>query len=313
MHIRKLPLTALRAFAMTAQLGSVSRAAEELGVSHGAVSRNISSLESLLGMKLFDRRGKRLELTPPGLLFADNIGRSMREIVVACTEIGNSSNRRIISVEAPATFAMYWLLPRVRQYEKIERNIEINVTTRMSNDPPGFSGSDILVTRGMPHGRAQSYANSNVLFQEEMTVIASSAYFKRHAIGTAEDVLFCPRVSTSTRPEDWSQWIALFANVDAPSTVRHKFDHLFVAMHAVADGIGSIVAPINLFAPFDSTKFIAAFPHMTFAGKPYVVHSKSKREANFLKKFLNWLHECSDRDKKTSKQKFKTSPRLRTP
>ncbi len=291
MHIRQLPLTALRAFALTAQFGSVSRAAEELGVSHGAVSRSISSLEGNLGLKLFDRRGKRLKLTPQGSLLAVSVGQSMQEIVAACSEIGRTPDRRIISVEAPATFAMYWLLPHIRHYEKQEGNIEINVVTRMTNDPPGFSGSDVLMTRGMSQGRTQNYPHSKILFHEAMTVIASSDFLKNHNIKTADDILFAPRVSTSTRPEDWSQWITQFSKINPPNTVRHKFDHLFVAMHAVGDEIGSIVAPINLFERPENINFISPFPTLTFTGKPYVVHLKTRKEPNYITKFLSWLHK----------------------
>lgn len=284
-------MIALRAFALTAQTGSVSRAADELSVTHGAISRHISALETWLGLKLFDRRGKRLELTPMGDMLAARLGHSLSDIVSICTELQGAQQQRVISIEAPATFAMYWLLPRVTEYEAREKSMQINLTTRMTNDPVDFSNSDLLITRGMGSSQLGRFSDRAVLFDEIMTVIAAPSFLKRHPIRKPEDVLVYPRVSATTRPDDWTQWIATAGLQDARQSLRHRFDHLFIALHAVRDGIGSIVAPRNLFQTGAGKQFALPVAAMHFQGKPYVIHSRSRNEPGYIRTFLAWLRQ----------------------
>jgi DNA-binding transcriptional LysR family regulator len=291
MHIRQVPLTALRAFALTAQSGSVTRAADELSVTHGAISRQISTLEVWLGLKLFDRRGKRLKLTPIGELLADQIGLSLGSIVSICTELRGSRQHRIISLEAPATFAMYWLLPRIVEYERREKSIQINLLTRQTNDPVNFSNSDLLVTRGMGSDQLRQFPKRHVLFYEDMTVLAAPAFLKRYPIRKADDVLVHPRVSASTRPDDWMQWAATAGLRDSQQSLRHHFDHLFVALHAVRDGVGSIIAPRNLFQVGAKKQFTTPVSRISFQGRPYVIHSRSSSEPFYIDNFLQWLRQ----------------------
>ncbi len=294
MHIRQAPLTALRAFALTAQTGSVSRAADELSVTHGAISRQISTLEEWLGFKLFDRRGKRLKLTPVGELLADQIGSSFANIVAICMELRGSHPHRVISLEAPATFAMYWLLPRIVEYERREKSVQINLITRQTNDPVDFSNSDLLVTRGMGSDQLRRFSKRNVLFYEEMTVLAAPIFLKRYPIKKPEDVFTQPRVSAATRPDDWMQWATTAGLRDTQQSLRHRFDHLFVALHAVRDGVGSIVAPRNLLQVGIRKPFVAPAPRISFQGRPYVIHSKSSTEPFYIRNFLGWLlQQCS--------------------
>lgn len=289
MDMRHLPLTALRAFAVTAEYGSVSRAAAELGVTHSAVSRNLGVLESLLGQRLFDRRGKSLEITPIGSRLAAEITQSLHRMISCCDEVGSPIHRRTISIEAPATFAMYWLLPRVHRYESVNASIEIDITTRMTNDPPGFSGSDILITRGVYTGQSRRFPRRRVLLQEDVTVVTSQSFFDRHKISTIEDLMASPSISATTRPDDWAHWLDSFGLPDSKFTMKHRFDHLFVAMHAVRDGVGSIVAPFNLFKDYEGTKFVAPFADMSIAGEAYIVHLRSDAEPGYLRSFIDWL------------------------
>ena len=74
MQARELPLVALRAFAVAARATSLTAAAAELGVTHGAISKQISSLEGWLGQRMFKREGRRLILTPYGQILAEKLG-----------------------------------------------------------------------------------------------------------------------------------------------------------------------------------------------------------------------------------------------
>ncbi len=133
MKPRELPLSALRAFAAAAQWTSLGRAADELGVTHGAISRQIGKLEQWLGQDLFSRQGRQLVLTPTGELLASRIGHSLTEMISACSDIAGTGKRHVVTIEAPTTFAMYWLLPRLKEFEARAPDTEISLATRMTN------------------------------------------------------------------------------------------------------------------------------------------------------------------------------------
>jgi LysR family transcriptional regulator, glycine cleavage system transcriptional activator len=73
----------------------------------------------------------------------------------------------------------------------------------------------------------------------------------------------------------------------------HRFDHLFVAMHAVRDGLGSIIAPQDLFeASFAKQELAAPLPNMTLKGVPYFVHRTPRAEGRHISLFTDWLHRA---------------------
>src|SRR6185436_4289191 len=93
--IAKLPpLTALRAFEAAARLGSFSRAAEEISVTHSAVSHQVRALERALGAPLFQRNGKRVTLTAAGRSFAERVGAALRDIAEAAQLVRRGARDR---------------------------------------------------------------------------------------------------------------------------------------------------------------------------------------------------------------------------
>src|ERR1700733_1157920 len=116
MKLRDLPLVSLRAFAVVADSGSITAAAETLGVTSSAVSKQVKLLERWLGQALFIPEGRRLVLTPFGDILSRKLGVALEDIAGACAYVQRQRERRTITVEAPAPFAMYWLVPRPRVF-----------------------------------------------------------------------------------------------------------------------------------------------------------------------------------------------------
>src|SRR5258706_6973011 len=108
------PLGTLRAFEAAARLESFSRAAEEIFVTHGAVSHQIRSLERALGAALFLRNGRRVALTNAGRHFAERVRAALQELVEAAQFIRRSEGERAVSVSMLPSFAARWLMPRLR-------------------------------------------------------------------------------------------------------------------------------------------------------------------------------------------------------
>ena len=296
MKPRELPLSALRAFAIAAQWKGLTGAAEELGVTHGAVSRQIGKLEEWIGQDLFSRQGRRLVLTPTGEFLASKIGHSLTEMMSACMDIAGIGKRRIVTIEAPATFAMYWLLPRVKGLEARLHHTEISLATRMTNQSYDGPLSDIVITRGPGLDRRLQSFDKFILMDEDMCLLAAPSFLRSAKISKARDVLRHQTVGSVTRPTDWPNWLNSADLKGQHVRFRHLFDHLFVALHCVRAGIGTIVAPRNIFEnEAAGTIFRPVLPRISFKGESYVVHHRAAERTSAVGKLVRLLGEYSER------------------
>jgi LysR family glycine cleavage system transcriptional activator len=309
MKLRDLPLVSLRTFAVVADSGSVTAAAKTLGVTHSAVSKQVKLLERWLGQPLFLLEGRRLVLTPFGDILSRKLGPALEEVAGACAYVQRQRERRTITVEAPATFAMYWLLPRISTFRGIVPHADVWVSTRMTGQSPNFAGHDLVVVRG---DRAPATTRLNeriILFRENMTVLSSPKLLKRKPVKSATEIVRHQLIESVTRPQDWPAWLKL-ANVTNPMpTGGHRFDHLFVAMQAVKDGLGSTVAPRVLFETAIANRELACpFPQVSFVGEPYFAYFAGGSIDPVMKRFKEWLA----REAK-SRSDGEGAPRMLTP
>ncbi|WP_038162058.1 LysR family transcriptional regulator, partial [Verrucomicrobium sp. BvORR106] len=129
------PLNALRVFEAAARLESFSRAAEVLHVTHGAVSRQIQQLEDWLGRPLFERRHRGVTLTGAGQDYLREVGRAFERIEEATLRQLAQNPRRVLRVNAPATFTLRWLIPRLADFHARHPQLEIRLSS--SNEEVG--------------------------------------------------------------------------------------------------------------------------------------------------------------------------------
>ena len=145
---RSLPLNALRVFEVAARTGSYAEAGVELGLTHGAVSRQIALLEAWLGQRLFVRTGRRMTATPAARVFAAEVSLSFDRVTAAAEACGRPSARQILRVSAPTTFALRWLIPRLEHFHAARPQVEVAVTTTTTLHDELRGGFDIAIRRG---------------------------------------------------------------------------------------------------------------------------------------------------------------------
>jgi DNA-binding transcriptional LysR family regulator len=280
----------LRTFAVVADSGSVTAAAKTLGVTHSAVSKQVKLLERWLGQPLFLLEGRRIVLTPFGDILSRKLGPALEEVAGACAYVQRQRERRTITVEAPATFAMYWLLPRVSRFREVVPYAEVWVSTRMTGQSPNFAGHDLVVVRGDTAPATTRLNERVLLFRENMTVLSSPKLLTSKPLKSPTEITKHQLIESVTRPQDWPSWLKL-ANVNnAVSAGGHRFDHLFVAMQAVKDGVGSTVAPKILFETAIANRELACpFPHLSFVGEPYYAYFAGGSIDPIMKRFKEWL------------------------
>ncbi|MFJ2992178.1 transcriptional regulator GcvA [Pandoraea sp. NPDC087047] len=216
MDLRRLPnLSALRAFEAAARLESFSRAAEELFVTHGAISHQIRALEQELGTTLFARNGKRISITPAGRQYAVSIRAALTDIAQATRKLqaGTRSERRLVLTTMPS-FASRWLTPRIGRF--IDRHPELEVELRCSAQLTDFERDDVDIALRMGKGNWPGLHIEKVL-DDVFFPACSPSYNDGNLPQTAEDF----RNSTLLRSQDepWSPWFAS-AGFDLPEPTQ---------------------------------------------------------------------------------------------
>jgi LysR family glycine cleavage system transcriptional activator len=130
-NLRRLPnLVALRAFEAAARHQNFSRAADELHVTHGAVSHQVRALEQDLGVALFTRHGKRLTITPQGVRFAQAVRNALQDIADATQVLCEETRQKRLTVSSIPSFAARWLAPRLGKF--IDQNPDTELVLQSS-------------------------------------------------------------------------------------------------------------------------------------------------------------------------------------
>ncbi len=144
---RKIPSnTALMAFEAAARHRSFARAADELALTEGAISRQIARLEAFLGITLFERIGNRVRLLPNGERYAVQVRASLDRLERDSRYVmGQSSDSTSLDIATIPTFAMRWLIPRLARFQQQHPGIEINLTERMAPFVLADSGFDAAI------------------------------------------------------------------------------------------------------------------------------------------------------------------------
>src|SRR5215467_1997702 len=128
MRRRLPPLKTLPAFEIAADRLSFTAAAGELHVTHGAVSRQIQALEAQLGVALFRRRNRGIELTEAGLAFLPGVRQALQLLETSTAEVATSPREGALVVSCVATFMMRWLIPRLYAFNAAHPKIEVRLS-----------------------------------------------------------------------------------------------------------------------------------------------------------------------------------------
>ncbi|MEI8703271.1 LysR substrate-binding domain-containing protein (plasmid) [Mesorhizobium mediterraneum] len=140
--MRKLPnLNATRAFEAAARHGSFAAAADELGVSHAAVSRHVRNLEMELGVELFERHARHVVLTGEGSLFARTVARSFADLALGVGRLKRGTAKGTVVLDVETDLAVVWLMPRLTA-QALDA-LRLNVDLRCRPDPPRSLPGDV--------------------------------------------------------------------------------------------------------------------------------------------------------------------------
>jgi len=243
----RLPsLLALRCFEAAARLENFSRAASELHLTHGAVSRAVRLLEDELGVALFERRSRRVFLTDAGRTLARAVGNGMdlmRQAVAELRASARQGRRWVLSCEP--TLLMRWLIPRWPDFQARHPGIDVHLVA--GGGPFSFaSGIDLAIRRDdfpWPMGY-----HVEPLFAEKVGPVCrpdkAATWFSTKKADAALKP-GAPPLHTRTRPGAWQEW-ATAAGQPAPDAPGQNFEHFYFSLQAAVAGLGVAIGPWHL-------------------------------------------------------------------
>ncbi|CAA2106060.1 Glycine cleavage system transcriptional activator [Methylobacterium bullatum] len=293
--MRRLPpLHALRVFEVAARAGSHAAAAAELGLTHGAVSRQVAALEAWFGQRLFVRVGRNVVPTPAARAFAEAVSLTFDRLDAAAEICGRPLAPRTLRVSTPTTFAMRWLIPRLDSFHAARPEAEVVVTTTTTLDNALRGGFDLAVRREPRIGTGARHpwgAYRAVPFLAEAnTLVVSPSLLAARPLRAPADLEGGTLLTSETRPGDWSDWLAA-ADLPASLGSRRTFDHYFVALQATADGLGYGVGPVPVLSlDLAAGRLAAPFPEIVVPRPGYVALVPNDADkTSTLTAFVEWL------------------------
>lgn len=279
------PLNSIRAFEAAGRLRSFSKAADELFVTHSAVSHQIKALESWLGIILFHRRGKTIELTDQGRLYLDTVSPALAAIAMASRTV---STHEVIKVNALPTFTMRWLFPRLARFRELFPNIDVQISTGLEPVSRLPANIDVVIRREPQE--TVGFHKVRVLSEIAFPVCAPSL-LERYPLNDIADLsqhtfLHCP-----ARPSAWADWLAIAHHSRVVPAQSIELEHLYFCLQAAVDGLGCAVGYSPLVWPdLKSGRLIAPFPEIGMHTPGYFLITRNERQHDpVVKAFCDWL------------------------
>jgi len=295
MTSRLPPLNPLRAFEATARQGSVSAAARELNVTHGAVSHQIKALEEALGAALFERGGKRLKLTAQGALLLPAVTTAFGEIAAATALMKRPEASGELTVACVPGLLSFWIVPRLNRFT--EQYPGVSVTFIASNDAANLRSPDVDVcvlygdgnwpdcwTRLWSHLRLFPVISPTLLNSRPLRTIRDLA---DHTLIHGDD------------GREWNTWLAAADAVHMPRGRQHFMSDARLSTEAALHGqgvalgdtitAGNLIARGELAVPFDLT--------VPANDAFHVACRQALRRAPIVRVFIDWLFASLEADR----------------
>ena len=244
--MRRLPpLNAIKAFEAAARLVSFTKAGNELNVTHGAISRQVALLESWLGIPLFRRMKSQVVLTDAGKKFLDEMGPVLDRIALAAIHLTHDTNPVILVVNAPPTFTLRWLIPRISTFQRRHLGIDVRLTTSVS--PIDFSKEEYdIAIRGADEPLAG--IASRPFLTESILPVCHPDLLQKLPLRDPEDLGRHTLITYSTEPYRWQDWFREVHATDVKPAGTLNFEQMYFALQAALEGLGIALIPYFMIA-----------------------------------------------------------------
>jgi LysR family glycine cleavage system transcriptional activator len=308
MALRLPPLNALRAFEVAARLKSVKKAAAELNVTPAAVSHQIKQLEEHLGVELFRRTARSIELTDAARTALPKFSAGFDHLVQGVAALRARDDSPALAVSVAPSFASCWLMPRLHRFFKQHPGVDVRLTarTRVAAGRDAIASEDTVVTTWLAdsdvailygHGHHPGHRVEQ-LFPLDITPLAAPALVRgQRPLAVPADLARHTLLHDDTgqhydnRPF-WARWLQAAGAAGASTERGPHFSHAVLALEAAREGLG-VVATMPLLAADDLAAGRLVMPFALrepLESSYYLVCAETAADRPAVRAFRGWLH-----------------------
>jgi len=305
---RNAPLNALRAFEAAARHLSFKKAAKELHVTAGAVSHQIKVLEDHLGVALFRRLTRALELTPEAQSMLPKVREGLENLLEAVERVRARDDTTALTVIAPPNFAARWLIPRLSRFTTRHPNLELHVASRPTMidgretaslpEPVADAQDAPLVMVRFGNGRYPGFHVDEVFSAKYVPVCSPRLLAGAHPLRTPEDLRYQTLLHDDTVVEEgarpsWGDWLASVGVTDIDATRGPHFSDASLSFEAAIEGMGVTLAMKPLVrSEIEAGRLVVPFDISAPASYSYyLVIPESNATDPSVGQFREWLME----------------------
>lgn len=291
-RLRKLPpLNSLKAFEAAARSNSFTIAADELLVSQGAISKQIKNLENYLGITLFKREHQKIVLTNKAKLYLPAIRAALEMIENSTDEIISSSiEQNTIRINVIPSLSSKWLIPKLVEFNNLYPSIKAVI--EIGDGPIDFvkNEADLYIRTSDRPEWQDVYVQK--LMDENLIAVASPKLKINNPNNLLDQVL----LQHTSRPDMWNDYLRAIGFQDFHIEHSIGFQHFFMLIRAVLDGMGIALIPRALIEDELQSGSIVQVIERDYENQfsYYILCKNIKIEQNNVMKFRNWLLSIVD-------------------
>jgi LysR family glycine cleavage system transcriptional activator len=296
------PLNPLRTFEVAARHRSFTRAAEELSVTAAAVSHQIKILEESLGIVLFVRQPKSLELTKAAQAYLPSIQKAFHQMAEATQQLQLRENSFTLKINVPPTFAVKWLMPRLIRFLKDHPSIDVKVSTSAQSVDFDREGFDLAVRYG--RGVYPGLHAELCLPVEVFPVCSPTLLQGKHALQEPADLkhhilLHDDSTYADVSNPNWAMWLLHAGVLGVDATRGPSFWPSHLVINAAIDGMGVALAKRNwVEKDIEEGRLVKPFEiSLPVEFSYYLVYPESRLKDPLITRFVDWVRSEVEADK----------------
>jgi len=284
-NLNLVHLNGLRAIETVGRLGSLQAAADELGVTSGAVSQQVAKAEAQLGHLIFERRPKGLVPTEIGLRVLARLAEGFEKLSEAVA-LAQRRDNNCLTISVAPVFASRWLVRRLDSFAREHPDIILRIDATMQLIDPATSDIDL----GIRVGDGQwPGVNADLILAQEVFPVCSPAFAGK--LRVAADLLDAAVAIDNRAMFDWNVWLKVAGHDGAGIQPRHAFNEASLCLDAVMAGQGVMLAWQTLASDaIEEGRLCVPFKIRASTGfGHYFITAKDQRESRKVRSFKSWL------------------------
>jgi LysR family glycine cleavage system transcriptional activator len=299
MHKALPPLSALRAFEAAARHSSLTKAAQELNVTAGALSHQIRGLEEMLGLKLFERKVRAIALTPAGRQLYPGLQTGFVHIRDAVAGLSAAKDERVLVISTPPGFTSKWLAPRLYRFSAANPEIDARISSSLANANFATDGVDVAIRNLAIGAPGDPELAVEQLIEMRLVPVCSPKLIAAHGGRlTPEALKGVPLIhddTLSNRPEvpSWADWLRTVGVEGVDLTRGLRFNGADHALDATEEGAGVLLAhDVLAYDQLRTGRLVMPFALTLRSGRAYhFVCPQRQRDRANVQAFRTWIKQ----------------------